>query len=113
MLWISKKDLSTAHLSVLEVDVGRTILKPSDTSFNRVKKKSVTLKEELILIKGKNNKKHLKNTSMVFISDLAKAVLTVLPAAKCAVVFYAKRGSHSLAVCFSSLLSFAFIQLLL
>lgn len=112
MLRISQKDLSTAHLSVLEVDVGRTILKPSDTSFNRVKK-SVTLKEELILIKGKNNKKHLKNTSMVFISDLAKAVLTVLSAAKCAVVFYAKRGSHSLAVCFSSLLSFAFIQLLL
>lgn len=39
MLRISQKDLSIAHLFVLEVDVGRTILKPSDTSFNRVKKK--------------------------------------------------------------------------
>lgn len=35
-----------------------------------------------MLIKGKDNNKYFKNTIILFIPDLAKAILTVLPAEK-------------------------------
>lgn len=114
MLFISRKGLHTAHLSALRAEVGRTVLKHSDTrSFIR-EKKFITLKGDLVLIKGKNNKNILKILLLVFIPDLAKAVLIVLPAAK-PELWHCMPGEDPTPwlFVFSSVRSSAFIQLIL